>query len=447
MNTILYIKDSFCLSADTLRGWFAKAAMDSSIYEELLTLYLDGVLEHWLEDGTLEERKMAHDIHEIPLGLTNRDAMERLMGIFTQSKVVVKKPAVNGFVEFLSFSYRQAGDERLLPIGKDTVFVSSKEDTVKLVLRVKVRQVDNEALNIRILNNGQVIPVRNLCLKEQKKGQELEIPIVLKLYDDDLHVVRLLCDDELWAEARFQLQTKVLEENGVMTVYPTNDRKLFFKMRKVEGGTFMMGATHEQASSSTGEHPAHRVTLDSYYIGVTPVTQELWQAVMKDNPSCFKEKGRPVESVSWDDCQEFIKKLNVLTGLKFRLPTEAQWEYAARGGNKSGNYRYAGGNAPQNVAWFEGNSGRCTHNVGTRQPNELGIYDMSGNVWEWCQDWYDREYYNCSPEMNPEGPSSGSVRVNRGGSWYNTAASCRCANRDFYSPSGTSIFVGFRLAL
>ena len=161
-----------------------------------------------------------------------------------------------------------------------------------------------------------------------------------------------------------------------------------FKMVKVQGGTFTMGATAEQGGVVTSdEKPAHEVTLSSFSIGQTEVTQELWEAVMGSNPSYWKGSKLPVEQVSWNDCQEFVKKLNALTGQKFRLPSEAEWEYAARGDSQSRGYKYSGSNNIDDVAWYDGNSDK-THAVATKQPNELGIYDMSGNVLEWCQDWY-----------------------------------------------------------
>ncbi len=219
-----------------------------------------------------------------------------------------------------------------------------------------------------------------------------------------------------------------------------------FEMIAVEGGTFTMGATDEQASDAySDEKPTHQVTLSSYYIGKTEVTQELWQAVMGSTPSNFSGTNLPVEKVSWDDCQTFITKLNSLTGKNFRLPTEAEWEFAARGGNKSLGYKYSGSNMLSNVAWFYDNSSSKTHPVGTKAPNELGIYDMSGNVWEWCSDYWGD--YSSSSQYNPTGPNSGSLRVYRGGCWYYDARNCRVSYRSFSYPTSRSIFLGLRLAL
>ena len=205
-----------------------------------------------------------------------------------------------------------------------------------------------------------------------------------------------------------------------------------------------MGATPEQGSDvQRREEPTHKVTLSDYHIGETEVTQALWEAVMGNNPSWFKGGNLPVEIVSWYDCQEFIKKLNVLTGRNFRLPTEAEWEYAARGGNKSRGYKYSGSNNIDNVAWNRANSKRIAK-VGTKSPNELGIYDMSGNVSEWCQDWAGS--YSSEAQTNPKGPNGGNRRVNRGGSIYDYTE-CRSSYRESWYPDRGSNGLGFRLVL
>ena len=222
------------------------------------------------------------------------------------------------------------------------------------------------------------------------------------------------------------------------------------EMVKVEAGSFDMGATSEMQNPYSDEKPVHRVTLtNNYYVGKYEVTQALWQAVMGSNPSNFKGDALPVEQVSWNDCQDFISKLNAMTGKSFRLPTEAEWEYAARGGKKSRGYQYSGSNTLGDVAWYLldwyfDDSG-STHAVGTKQPNELGIYDMTGNVWEWCQDW--KGSYSSSPQTNPTGAASGSNRVLRGGSWYNSAKRCRASCRIGITPGGRDDNLGLRLIL
>ena len=246
----------------------------------------------------------------------------------------------------------------------------------------------------------------------------------------------------------------------------TNDQeiKMIFadlpktEMVFVQGGTFTMGCTDEQGSDcESNEKPAHQVTLSDYYIGKYEVTQGFWKKVMGNNPSNFKYCGDdcPVENVSWDDCQIFINKLNQLTGKRFRLPTEAEWEYAARGGNKA-NYqtKYAGSNALGEVSWYYQNcdvkytggyedNGRKlgTHTVGTKKPNALGIYDMSGNVWELCNDWYGD--YSSGGVTNPKGAATGYLRVFRGGSWYSSGH--RVSNRPTNNPSHSNNDHGIRL--
>ena len=220
-----------------------------------------------------------------------------------------------------------------------------------------------------------------------------------------------------------------------------------FEMVYVEGGTFRMGATEEQGNDADGdEKPVHRVTLSSYLIGKHEVTQALCREVMGVNQSVNEQGGDyPVENVSWFDCQEFIGKLNDRTGMKFRLPTEAEWEYAARGGNRSKGYKYAGSDNLDEVGWFIDNSGKHTHPVGEKKPNELGLYDMSGNVWEWCQDW--RGAYSSEAQKNPAGPQSGRGRVLRGGSSWNYARRCRVSNRISYGPGFSFDYGGLRLVL
>jgi formylglycine-generating enzyme required for sulfatase activity/serine/threonine protein kinase len=210
----------------------------------------------------------------------------------------------------------------------------------------------------------------------------------------------------------------------------------------VEGGRFMMGSN----SGDSDERPVHEVELSSFYIGKYEVTQAQWKAVMGTNPSHFSGCDQcPVENVSWNDIQEFIRKLNQLTGKSYRLPTEAEWEHAARGGNKSRGSTYSGGNDVGSVGWYDGNSGSRTYPVGQKTPNELGVYDMTGNVWEWCADWHGS--YTSSRQRNPVGPFSGEGRVLRGGGWYYNPKFCRVSNRSEVTPDSRLSSGGFRLTL
>ena len=248
--------------------------------------------------------------------------------------------------------------------------------------------------------------------------------------------------------------------------------KLVENMVPVEGGTFTMGTFAEPDKDKKDEKdkkeekgkkkedkvdddemPLHQVTVSSFSIGRYEVTQAEWEAVMGENPSYFQGDNLPVECISWEDCQEFIAKLNEMTGKKFRLPTEAEWEYAARGGNMSKGYIYAGANDLDSVAWYDKNAygnrwsnrNYGTHPGGEKAPNELGLYDMSGNVWEWCNDVYGD--YSSSAQENPAGATKGDFRVCRGGCWFDKSKDHRVSNRYYWFPDNRDYFVGLRLAL
>ena len=235
-------------------------------------------------------------------------------------------------------------------------------------------------------------------------------------------------------------EDNIIEESNDLTITANG---VSFVMKRVAGGTFQMGSDDSEAYSD--EKPVHSVTVSTFYMGETEVTQALWKAVMGSNPSNWKGDNLPVEMVSWNDCQEFIRKLNSLTGRSFRLPTEAEWEYAARGGSRSGGTKYAGSSSIGSVAWYTDNSASKTHAVKGKSPNELGLYDMSGNVWEWCSDW--KGSYGSGSQTNPKGPSSGSHRVLRGGSWRSNARDCRVSYRLDFGPDFRDGRNGFRLCL
>lgn len=237
------------------------------------------------------------------------------------------------------------------------------------------------------------------------------------------------------------LSPRIFYANGTLCV---ND--MTYDLAKVQAGTFTMGATTEMKEASIDEKTTHQITITkSYLIGKTEVTQSLWTAIMGYNPSYFKGDQKPVENISWYECIAFISKLNDISGKKIRLPTEAEWEYAARGGNKNNHYQFCGGNVLENVAWFDGNSDQTTQNVAKKQPNELGLYDMSRNVREWCSDWYSS--YSSYSQTDPQGPINGTQRVTRGGSWYDNAGECRSSFRFCSSPNSGNMFIGFRLVL
>ena len=243
-------------------------------------------------------------------------------------------------------------------------------------------------------------------------------------------------------------KSKRKKKNKSSIVVPTVSQAFLDSIREnmvwVTGGSFVMGNN----ISEPDERPAYEVVIDGFAISRYPVTQRQWMVIMERNPSDFPGCDQcPVDKVSWDDAQVFIQKLNVLTGKKYTLPTEAEWEYAAKGGRDApGNFRYAGSDDIDSVGWYAGNSGRMPHPVGQKKPNELGLYDMTGNVWEWCQDWYAKFYYEQNESNNPQGPPSGSGRVRRGGSWYTQSTNCKTSTRNNVRQDYFDDIGGFRLA-
>lgn len=251
------------------------------------------------------------------------------------------------------------------------------------------------------------------------------------------------CKKEVFIDNVYDVQytdsTIVFDINGAV-----------FTMVLVEGGTFEMGATAEQGEDDPdeNEYPVHVVNLSSFYICKTEVTQKLWKAVMDTNPAMILgDMNLPADCVKWDMCQKFISALNVMLDnkFKFRMPTEAEWEFAARGGNRSRGYKYSGSDNVDEVAWYGSNSDSKTHPVGTKKPNELGLYDMSGNLWEWCQDWIGE--YLPEEQTNPAGPSEGAHRVMRGGSWTYGQTFCRVSRRNYTSNVIGVSNCGLRLAM
>ena len=239
---------------------------------------------------------------------------------------------------------------------------------------------------------------------------------------------------------------QVSSETITFVDYTETKKELNIEMVAVQGGTFMMGCTSEQGDDCTDEEkPAHQVTVSNFHISKYEVTQAQWRAVMGNNPSYFKGDNLPTENVSWNDVQLFIKKLNKMTGKQYRLPTEAEWEYAARG-RRSAGFKYSGSNDIGEFAWYENNANATTHPVGTKNHNELGIFDMSGNVCEWCSDWYAYYPDQGLQENNPEGPSEGTDRVFRGGGFDYNDEDCRVSFRSGFVPQIKDNNLGFRVA-
>jgi hypothetical protein len=251
----------------------------------------------------------------------------------------------------------------------------------------------------------------------------------------------------LTTDGTFTVTAQIVDKCGLsyslVTSYTYNiPSSLIVPIVLVEGATFQMGS----AFGDSDEQPVHSVTLSSFRIGKNEVTQALWRTVMGVNSNYVTTCDNcPIEQVSWDDIQVFLTKLNTLTGKDYRLPTEAEWEYAARGGKLSKGYTYAGSNTIEDVAWYVSNSGGTNHLIGQKTANELGLYDMSGNVWEWCQDWYIA--YSSASQNNPSGASTGTYRVLRGGSWSYNPQYSRVSYRNYYTPGYRNYGHGFRMAL
>ncbi len=347
--------------------------------------------------------------------------------------------------------YRKSGVQNFSPQSDVYALAATLYKLLTGITPPEAVDVQEDGLPVDALLNKKVSEPVCLAIAQAMKGRK-ERTQSIELFLKNLSQSQV--NDEQTVSIPLEPPKKPISD-GIVTSFLVNGVR--FEMVSVEGGTFTMGSTKEQGSSADGdEKPAHQVKLSSYMIGKTQVTQELWAAVMGSNPSHFKGEKLPVECVSWNGCQKFITKLNAMTGKKFRLPTEAEWEFAARGGNRSKGFKYSGSNNIDEVAWYDGNSyegnapflffkKRTTHPVASKLPNELGIYDMSGNVYEWCSDYHGD--YSSSSQYNPTGPNSESDRVHRGGSWNSGARGCRVSYRLYSYPAGRGSNLGLRLAL
>ena len=429
--TQLYINDEHCLSVEQLKGYFTEdLTAESPIYYDLLDYGRSGDISEWLKE--MEKDEMSAKVASIDSDLSDSEYFVELKSILTGATFSITHESLKPPFEKC---FKLEGYEEE-PNGSTEMIVTM---TFKILMTV------NERYELKITSSwgtrGQLINPSDYI-----EGEAIKVSLLFRKRPGNEWKI-----NSIKAEgAELELEQQIKKEQDQSLVETVKD--VSFKMIKVEGGTFDMGAKDKNpngvnydSKADSDEKPVHSVTLSDYYIGETEVTQELWEEVMGSNPSKFKGSKKPVEMVSWNDCQEFIKKLNQLTGKNFRLPTEAEWEYAARGGNKSQGYKYSGSDDIEDVAWYWDNSLYETHPVGAKTPNELGLYDMSGNVWEWCSDWKD--YYSSSPQINPTGPTSGSYRVSRGGGWYGRAQGCRVADRSNGIPGNRYDYLGFRLVM
>lgn len=443
MRTLLYINDTICSSLEQLRGIVSSNLIPNTpVYEDLLTLQRDGELAQWLAEGCSKEIELSKKLNDLPVDISNSELVNRIRQIFVDDAQEVRKPHFSTYIELQQI--RCKVNETFIDIEKlnprwyeGVIDVFPELCKVKILFDFKIIKTDNERFVLNLMGINYPITLNGECIGH-----------ILTIETNPFVISKATCctftiDNTKKTRIELRDNNKLIKAGEII-----------FTMIRVQGGTFTMGATPEQyGDAKEDEFPPHEVSVDSFYIGKYVVSQELWTAIMGNNPSYFKGADRPVENVCWDDpshseysCQEFICKLNELTGKHFRLPTEAEWEYAARGGNRSIGHKFAGNDNVDKVAWYAYNADCQTQpNVGLMESNELGIYDMSGNVWEWCQDWYGN--YCSNSQTNPTGPKDGSYRVIRGGSWASYAESCRISTRGIIAPTNHGNILGFRLVL
>ncbi len=425
MKTILYLGNTYCSNIAELRDIIKKSpAQDTLLGKELLCALKDGTLARWLSEGEEEEQSLVKKLPQIQSDSSDSDLLKKL-GECLKSDYKIHTFQISDFFVLKEVCCR-IGDRPTSNIPlKGVNIVCPNDDVVKMFFHFTFsvdRTIgENVKFYLRIRRNQETLEcseTKEINLRELNKSLEIDFSVNNKgNLDAVIELVSLFMGYEMvvWNSSILTETARVIKVGNVS-----------FKMIYVAGGTFNMGEGIHR------EEPVHKVTLDSFFIAETQVTQELWESVMGDNPSHFKFKGKqnPVECVSWVDCKSFIEKINNKTGLKFRLPREAEWEYAAKGGNESKGYsEYSGDNDIGAVAWYAENSNGTTHPVKLLKPNELGLYDMCGNVWEWCED-----------------SSSALGKVTRGGAYDSSAERCMHTIR-FNVFLAKYNFIGFRLAL
>lgn len=325
-------------------------------------------------------------------------------------------------------------------IGGDQLFKSRGYSQVKKTKGYLTIGLKNGEVTVSYKTEKDYIDEKTAAEKEKKAREDAEKENQQKQAEErQKQELEAKKRDEEIKQAQLKASRQKLAADAIV-------KEISSKMVLVDGGTFTMGCNKDQGLCLNEETPTHQVTLRSFYICKYDVTQQQYSSLMENNPSNHQNCPQcPVENVTWDDAILFISNLNELAGTHLRLPTEAEWEYAARGGSKSKNYKYAGGNTLDEVAWYDANSKNNSQPVSFKSPNELGLYDMTGNVAQWCSDWFSSDYYAYSPNQDPSGPETGDKRVIRGGAWFYNENSCRISFRSQLIPTGSLDYLGFRL--
>ena len=420
MTARIYIENRYIEDFEELRRLIeAEVKPDSSVSKQLIAAGCDGVLGRWLaKDSEAQRLGVVFDADQfvaLNSDIKRFDWLKKLFSVETD----IQKARYTGLLEVI-----KGPKEATL----SHLYSADSHEVLTLSFSFKSKTEMDERVSLRLCDDVQTLDLNNTSIQELKfrvNTSNVKLGSILKLQIDETK-------ETLW---QYLVQQDFLSCCG----------NVAFLMKFVEGGRFKMGSPENDANAYDDEKPQHWVELSDYYIGETVVTQALWKAVMGNNPSDFHGDDLPVENVSWEDCQVFINKLNQKTRRNFRLPTEAEWEYAARGGKNRNNCEYAGNNIIDSVAWYSENSEGKIHEGKSKSPNELDLYNMSGNVWEWCYDW--KGDYSNNAQTNPAGPSRGYARVLRGGSYRNNYNYCRVSSRSNAVPNYCDISIGFRLAL
>jgi formylglycine-generating enzyme required for sulfatase activity len=390
-----------------------------------------------VEDGKTANVSMTLDARFARITVNSLDGAE----IYSNGKLIGKGRISEDMME--GYYDLEARLDHHKSVTKQIQVIAGKAQDITLNPVPKYGSLDivSEPHNSVVLIDGKEMGTTPLTVEEILEGEHT-IRIKKESYIEELRVVGIKSDKT--EQLIISLKEKKFDISYSDDAQTFTIGDVQFKMVKVEGGTFEWKGPRPLNINEV--RTSRSVTLSGYFIGATEVTQGLWEIVMGNNPSEFKGKNRPVESVTWNDCQTFISKLNAITGLNFRLPTRAEWEFAAQGGNKSKvEFKYSGSNNIDDVAWYGRGDG--TRDVGTKYPNELGLYDMSGNVWEWCNDWWSDVFNGKSHLTNPTGPEKGYVRVICGGAWNNHCFDIDMPCVDSREPLNTGNVFGFRLAL